>query len=343
MNEIINKVNADSNKKKKKVHSSYFKHIVGFIILLIVLAFIIPAGLNPTFYNNSYNYFFLSILSLLFIYGSYEITSFIFLKKKEDNFNFYLIFSFIVIVFGSLFIALGIVFYKNFDPSFYVQNSNDFILFPDLVNKTKIFVELFSYTIISVLALILITSFMEIKISDILILSFVILLFVLFLFSIIIMLAVFNWSFILLVILVTAATDTFAFIGGKKFGKRKLLESVSPNKTVEGFFIGFILGFLIGIAWYFAVIYGTKTTALSQSTIISFQNVKFVFPICFFIFFIPIIGQFGDLTFSKIKRNYNKKDFSQLIPEHGGLFDRIDSHIFTLPICNLALVLIFIS
>ncbi|BDV02594.1 MAG: hypothetical protein HPAVJP_4830 [Candidatus Hepatoplasma vulgare] len=327
---------SSNNIPHKKEHPSYFKHIIGLIVLLIVLAFIIPAGLNPTFYENSYNYFFLSILSLLFIYGSYEITNFIF-SKNENDFNFYLLFLFIIIVFGSFFITIGVTFYKYFDPNFYKTNSE---LFPSITNEVKVIFEIFFYMIICLLALILITSFMDVKITDVFVLLFVILLFILFLISIISILAIFNWSFILLVILITAATDTFAFVGGKKYGKRKLAENISPNKTIEGFVIGFISGFLIGIIWYFAVIFPTQTTALSQG-IINIKDAKYVLPIVFLIIITPIISQFGDLTFSKIKRNYNKKNFSEIIPEHGGLFDRIDSHIFALSIFNLSLILIF--
>ena len=60
------------------------------------------------------------------------------------------------------------------------------------------------------------------------------------------------------------------------------------------------------------------------------SNVSNVFSIVCIIIFLSIIGQCGDLFFSAIKREYNKKDFSNLIPGHGGILDRLDSIIFVL-------------
>lgn len=107
--------------------------------------------------------------------------------------------------------------------------------------------------------------------------------------------------------------DTFAYIIGKNFGKRKLFERISPNKTVEGFIGGVIFSC---IASYFIALYTEFLTApvwLGLAVILS------------------IFGTLGDLIQSKFKRQAGVKDSGNLMPGHGGLFDRLDSIIFAAP------------
>ncbi len=105
-------------------------------------------------------------------------------------------------------------------------------------------------------------------------------------------------------------TDTMAYFIGKNFGKHKLLEKISPNKTVEGF-LGGIVSCCIVIPIYGMVFYEHLNISLVHLVILS---------IC-----ISIIGQVGDLIASSIKRLVGIKDFSNLIPGHGGVLDRFDS------------------
>lgn len=114
--------------------------------------------------------------------------------------------------------------------------------------------------------------------------------------------------------LVTILTDTFAYITGRLIGKNKLLEEVSPNKTWEGLFGGSIMGTFICTVYYITVI--DPTVSLSV-----------IVPV---ILFLTIVGQFGDLFFSSIKRYYGVKDFSNIMPGHGGVLDRFDSIIFVM-------------
>jgi phosphatidate cytidylyltransferase len=109
--------------------------------------------------------------------------------------------------------------------------------------------------------------------------------------------------------LISTMTDTFALFSGKLFGKHKLTK-ISPNKTVEGSIGGSILGTIIPIV--FLIIIGKEITM----TIVVET------------FLLTIIGQIGDLYFSSIKRHYDVKDFSNLIPGHGGILDRLDSILF---------------
>ena len=111
--------------------------------------------------------------------------------------------------------------------------------------------------------------------------------------------------------LISTMTDTFALFGGKLFGKNKLIPEISPNKTVEGSIVGTLFGTIIGSIFYIFVIGNVNTWLI---ILLSFM--------------LSIFGQVGDLFFSSIKRNYKVKDFSNLIPGHGGILDRLDSLLF---------------
>lgn len=109
-------------------------------------------------------------------------------------------------------------------------------------------------------------------------------------------------------------TDTFAFLTGLLIGKNKLVETVSPKKTVEGMIGGTIMGVFIS-TWFYCTVIDPEVGLLS---IIITST------------FLSILGQLGDLVFSAIKRYYGKKDFSNIMPGHGGILDRLDSIIFIL-------------
>ncbi len=129
-----------------------------------------------------------------------------------------------------------------------------------------------------------------------------------------------GWQVVVLALGIAIMADTFAYYGGKKFGKRKAFPKVSPNKTVEGLIVGFFLSVAFALVMWVLFIkfipFGLITNDMDNlSTVLKLIIVAFISP-------------FGDLTFSKIKRSYDKKDFSNLLPGHGGIFDRLDSHIF---------------
>lgn len=119
---------------------------------------------------------------------------------------------------------------------------------------------------------------------------------------------------LLYLLLITIITDTYAYFVGMLIGKHKLIESVSPKKTWEGTIGGTLFAIFIGVLFYHTVI--DSTLSLGILVLITA--------------FLSMIGQFGDLFFSAIKRYYNKKDFSHLIPGHGGILDRLDSIIFVI-------------
>ena len=129
-----------------------------------------------------------------------------------------------------------------------------------------------------------------------------------------------NWQALVIILLVfNFGMDTGAWFFGKNFGKTKLWATVSPNKTVEGLIGGAATSGLLGtLVWYY---------------LIGDFAVKYI--LIFFI--LGILSQVGDLIQSKLKRQIGVKDSSNLIPGHGGVYDRIDSLLFVIPFYTLLL------
>lgn len=114
------------------------------------------------------------------------------------------------------------------------------------------------------------------------------------------------------------ATDVAAYLIGSQFGQHKLLPTISPNKTREGALAGIGGAVLviclfcymlernqgIRVHWMMALVYAVTAS---------------------------IVGQFGDLAMSAVKRVCGVKDFGHLLPGHGGILDRFDSHVFCIP------------
>ncbi len=122
-----------------------------------------------------------------------------------------------------------------------------------------------------------------------------------------------NGQWVLLyLVLIAVLTDTFAYIIGSLIGKHKLIPSVSPEKSVEGSVAGSLVGTIIPVIYYQMVI-------SSNLNIIVVVIMTLV---------LSILGQVGDLFFSKIKRENKIKDFSNIMPGHGGILDRLDSLTF---------------
>jgi len=114
----------------------------------------------------------------------------------------------------------------------------------------------------------------------------------------------------------TWVCDSFALFGGKWFGKHKLAPLVSPNKTIEGTLTGAFSSIIVGIILYFILkaSFGVPVLVCILTALISSS-----------------LGQIGDLAASLIKRMVGLKDYSNLIPGHGGAMDRIDSLLFSIP------------
>lgn len=122
-----------------------------------------------------------------------------------------------------------------------------------------------------------------------------------------------------LIFLCSWGCDTYAYLVGVMFGKHKMAPVLSPKKSIEGGIGGVAGAALLG--FIYATIFKDKITI---------DNANIIFPIVCAAG--GIISQIGDLTASGIKRNHDIKDYSRLIPGHGGILDRFDSVIITAPI-----------
>ena len=137
------------------------------------------------------------------------------------------------------------------------------------------------------------------------------------------MLRNFSLSHVAYLLLTIWFTDSFAYFGGMKFGKNKLSPKISPNKSIEGSVIGSLSSIVIAVLFFnITSIFSNLLIAIIVTLIVS------------------VIGQFGDLIESAYKREYQVKDSSNLLPGHGGIFDRFDSVILSAP-CLIILLNIF--
>ena len=124
--------------------------------------------------------------------------------------------------------------------------------------------------------------------------------------------------FFILLFVCSWIADTFAYFTGVNIGKHKFLPHLSPKKSIEGA-IGGVLGATI-IGLIYGIVLGNCI------------HIKAALPFAIISFCGAILSIFGDLAASAIKRNFGIKDYSNLIPGHGGILDRFDSMIFVGPV-----------
>ena len=127
-----------------------------------------------------------------------------------------------------------------------------------------------------------------------------------------------NWNFepILYLVILTSIYDTFAYLVGVRFGKNKIIPTISPKKSWEGFFGGFLF------------------TAFASAYFFNNDTTTFLF----YSFLIPISATTGDFIESSFKRQADVKDSGNLIPGHGGMLDRMDSLLISISIISLLII-----
>ncbi|MEL1241405.1 phosphatidate cytidylyltransferase [Flavobacterium flavipallidum] len=134
----------------------------------------------------------------------------------------------------------------------------------------------------------------------------------------------YNPKIIIGLFLLIWTNDTFAYIVGKSIGKHKLLERISPKKTIEGFLGGILFAIFAG--YLISKYYIKPKTEFSEQSILIWTSIAAI---------VGIFGTIGDLIESKFKRIAGVKDSGNIMPGHGGVLDRLDSVIFVAPIIFL--------
>ena len=126
--------------------------------------------------------------------------------------------------------------------------------------------------------------------------------------------SVFDPSLILLMFILTWTFDTFAYLFGVRFGKTRIMPSVSPKKSWEGFAGGFVFTVLASLITTHYFLEVDNSIALGMSL------------------FLPFTATLGDFTESYFKRKAGVKDSGNFIPGHGGMLDRMDAFMITIPV-----------
>jgi len=134
--------------------------------------------------------------------------------------------------------------------------------------------------------------------------------------------SVFDPSLILLMFILTWTFDTFAYLFGVRFGKTRIMPSVSPKKSWEGFAGGFVFTVLASLITTHYFLEVDNSIALVMSL------------------FLPFTATLGDFTESYFKRKAGVKDSGNFIPGHGGMLDRMDAFMITIPVLYIYLNII---
>ena len=128
----------------------------------------------------------------------------------------------------------------------------------------------------------------------------------------------FNPSVILLMFILTWTFDSFAYLGGKKLGKTKILPTISPKKSWEGFFGGYLFCILAGSLSYFVF-----EDCFNHISTLSYILITII---------LPFTATTGDFIESYYKRKAGVKDSGKIMPGHGGILDRMDAFLITIPV-----------
>ncbi|AKX33933.1 phosphatidate cytidylyltransferase [Spiroplasma litorale] len=332
-----------SNRFKSSVAISNFKkRIITSIILLIFLLIYVSLGAIYTLLSELKNieiaaYFLIFLTSIILILCQFEINSATNFKKWYFQL---VIISISLIMF---FYPININLYRNL--SFYSLMS-----LGGWLSSWQLPLIIFLFFLILLLCVYLSKS----KNYKGIIINFAITLMIVFAFKAFTIISLsridfggkivgrFSFNTIVWVWLIIIFNDSFAYLGGMRWGKTKLAPVISPKKTWEGAAIGLSCSFIFAIT-YALIFYfcNPVNKPLFEMMVFLGNNSKageiIVYVILSLLF--PVIGLYGDLLFSYVKRLFNIKDYSNLLPGHGGLLDRLDSIIFALFILFIIIIL----
>ncbi|MEI0580108.1 phosphatidate cytidylyltransferase [Brachyspira pilosicoli] len=141
--------------------------------------------------------------------------------------------------------------------------------------------------------------------------------------------------YIVFILLCAWLSDTGGYVVGRKFGKHKLSNSASPNKSYEGLVGMFLFTIPISILYYYLYSNGYLSLVLGKD-IPAFSLSQIILLTIIF----TLTGFLGDMGESLIKRMYDTKDSSKMFPGHGGVFDIFDSVILTAPISYYIIIIL---
>ena len=128
----------------------------------------------------------------------------------------------------------------------------------------------------------------------------------------------FNPSVVLLMFILTWTFDSFAYLVGKKLGKTKILPTISPKKSWEGFFGGYLFCILASSLSYFVF-----EDYFNHISTLSYILITII---------LPFTATTGDFIESYYKRKAGVKDSGKIMPGHGGILDRMDAFLITIPV-----------
>jgi phosphatidate cytidylyltransferase len=151
-------------------------------------------------------------------------------------------------------------------------------------------------------------------------------------------------NFLMSVMCLVWVADSFAYFAGRtwggKFSKNKLAPTISPGKSWEGVWGGVVGVFLLAAAWIWADSHWLNTGQIAMTSLYTRLNSQHWVFMVVALLFITAMSVIGDLIESLIKRSAGVKDSSALLPGHGGVLDRVDALLPTLPIAMMLASLI---
>lgn len=294
--------------------------ITGFFILVAVIGFLILKQFNDLIFD---------ALILIIMYCSlYETIKVYKLAKKEIDYSLYLLPAILCVIYNlesDTFKAIGYVVLLSAVYVLYLLSS-EIILYafrrknqtaetdPELINqklfdKTKNSMQIFAYPTI-VLSFMFGLNHLGYEISYIgLIFAFA----------------------------TSMLTDTFAYLFGRTFGKRKFIPEVSPNKTIAGLIGGFVGGIVSAILCLLAFSYFEPF-----ASVVTDSKNLYILVFAILGIFGALADQLGDLVASAQKRKVGIKDYARVFPGHGGFMDRVDGLMFTMLVIFITFALFLV-